>query len=210
MTNIVGGGNADVDEYPNGYEHKVVAGDYNSNIYEGTEQERDLRALAIHPDYKPSKFVTADIAVLKLATPFDFDTHVGRPVVIPNKKTERRAKKKRDCWVVGGGLSGQRPDAYRPRLQELKAVPKADSACKKTANNKFSETWSATFICTIHSGKSICGGDSGGPLVCFLNDQPVQMGVVSWSGRNCAKFGFGAYVRPRSYTNWIMNKIATL
>ncbi|XP_052818201.1 trypsin-like [Mya arenaria] len=245
VPNIVGGDNAEQDEYPfwvyfiedgvyfcggsildnmtvltaahcfpfglnDGYVHQVVAGDYNYDVYEGTEQVRDLRALAIHPKYDPSSYMSADIAILKLATPFDFNTYVGRPVNIPNKNTERRAQKKKNCWVVGAGLTGQNPNAYEPLLQELEAVPRSYSQCKDTAFDMYGLTWNFKFICSIHSGKSGCRGDSGGPLVCFLNDEPVQMGVVSWGGSNCADDGFGAYTRPRSYKKWIMKNIANL
>ncbi|XP_052820096.1 coagulation factor IX-like [Mya arenaria] len=136
----------------NGVIHHVVAGDYEYNTYEGTEQIRTLRAIAKHPDYESSDFMSPDLAVIKLTKPFTFNEHVTTA-----KKRERRARKGGNCWVTGRGAISQ-----------------------------------------------------GGPIVCFLKDQPVLMGIVSWSGGDCAAYGFSAYSRPRSHRNWIRNQVANL
>src|SRR5690606_10019215 len=53
-------------------------------------------------------------------------------------------------------------------------------------------------------GKDACQGDSGGPMVVFDHqNEPVQVGVVSW-GIGCARPNkFGIYSRVSSGFEWI-------
>jgi secreted trypsin-like serine protease len=56
-------------------------------------------------------------------------------------------------------------------------------------------------------GHGACHGDSGGPLQCKINDQYVQVGVVSW-GKPCAHEGHPTvYTRISKYADWINKHI---
>jgi len=58
-----------------------------------------------------------------------------------------------------------------------------------------------------HGGSDACNGDSGGPLACYLNEEPILIGIVSW-GVECARHGtYGVYTRVSRYLRWINQTI---
>lgn len=58
-----------------------------------------------------------------------------------------------------------------------------------------------------HGGSDACNGDSGGPLACYVERDPVLMGIVSW-GVECARHGtYGVYTRVSRYLRWINQTI---
>ena len=163
------------------------------------EQMRVVDRIIMHPAYIHDIYnlpLESDIAILKLQTPFEFNRHVGDPVVIPNLHLEKRAKRIGDCWAVGFGLIMQSPDQFPRRLQEIDAEIRSQHHCRRlfTTNSKL--------MCINEVGKNVCLGDSGGPLVCFVNQRPVQMGIVSFTSLPCAD-GIGGFVRAKSFRKWI-------
>ncbi|MBN2526319.1 MAG: serine protease [Deltaproteobacteria bacterium] len=60
----------------------------------------------------------------------------------------------------------------------------------------------------VEGGKDACQGDSGSPLIYNANDEPMQIGIVSY-GDECAKPDhYGAYVKVSEYNDWIDDCVA--
>ena len=59
----------------NGSFLKVVAGEHDRQLEEGTEQERELRSKVQHPKYDPfaSVVLSYDICLLKLSEPLELN-----------------------------------------------------------------------------------------------------------------------------------------
>lgn len=68
-------------------------------------------------------------------------------------------------------------------------------------------------VCAKGEGTDACQGDSGGPLILSkpaggpANDQPLQVGIVSW-GLDCADPNFaGVYTRISAVLPWILDAV---
>lgn len=62
-------------------------------------------------------------------------------------------------------------------------------------------------VCAARKGTAECSGDSGGPLMIANGDvpamdPPIQVGIVSWSGKPCGTYP-GVFTRVSSYVDWI-------
>lgn len=63
-----------------------------------------------------------------------------------------------------------------------------------------------TTFCTgpIDGNIAFCDGDNGGPLVENLGGNWLQVGIMSWSGRNCGIFGgMSVHVAVHQFVDWI-------
>jgi len=172
------------------------------------EQMRVVERIIIHTAYIHDIYnlpLESDIAILKLQTPFEFNRHVGDPVVIPNLNLEKIAKRIGDCWAIGFGYFMESPNQLPRRLQEVDAEIRSQHHCRRLFTT-LSNPWNSKLMCINEVGKNACAGDSGGPLVCFVNQRPVQMGIRSFGSRPCAD-GSGGYVRAKSFRKWIRQHV---
>ncbi|XP_063157920.1 serine protease 27-like [Candoia aspera] len=154
--------------------------------------------LFIPPDYLGKVGSPADIALLKLASPVPFTSHI-LPVCLP-KSSEQFSV----------------PLTAPLTLQEAK-VPIID---QKTCNSLFSaspvegmekDPVMPDMICAGYpqGGIDACKGDGGGPLVCKVGRRWTQAGIVSW-GVGCAESSRpGVYTSVPFYSFWIKDKIRT-
>lgn len=62
--------------------------------------------------------------------------------------------------------------------------------------------------------RDACNGDSGGPLFAMIDNEPVQVGIVSWGegpmdgGAACGHANaYGVYTRLANYKDWIAEKM---
>ena len=62
--------------------------------------------------------------------------------------------------------------------------------------------------------RDACNGDSGGPLFAMIDNEPVQVGIVSWGegpmdgGAACGHANaYGVYTRLANYKGWIAEKM---
>merc|ERR1711971_873245 len=88
-------------------------------------------------------------------------------------------------------------------LQEANVTVISNAACK-TAPQPYKDGISETMLCASAPGKDSCQGDSGGPLVLLENGRQTLVGVVSW-GVGCALPEFpGVYARVTVAMDWIL------
>lgn len=130
-------------------------------VLNGTEEDRAVGALAIHPRYVSST-LNADVALLTLAQP------VGGVTPMPLARVKPRPG--RTGAIVGFGLDGRGQIAHR----EVGSV--------RLANCPGSLQHAERLLCwnSDRSGSNTCDGDSGGPLL--LNGRVA--GITSWSKTN--------------------------
>merc|ERR1711971_1169375 len=88
-------------------------------------------------------------------------------------------------------------------LQEANVTVISNAACK-TAPQPYKDGISETMLCAAAPGKDSCQGDSGGPLILLENGRQTLVGVVSW-GVGCALPEFpGVYARVTVAMDWIL------
>lgn len=75
------------------------------------------------------------------------------------------------------------------------------------SNDVCRRTWNADYahVCTDAStGQDVCQGDSGGPLVVLQeDDEPLQVGIVSYGDAGCPSNRPSVFTRVSAYTTWI-------
>ncbi|KAG6456929.1 hypothetical protein O3G_MSEX010040 [Manduca sexta] len=77
----------------------------------------------------------------------------------------------------------------------------SNAVCQRS----FSLNIHGSHLCTSGDGrKGTCDGDSGGPLTVIVNNQRVQIGVVSFGPPSGCEFGEpSVYTRLTSFLNWL-------
>ncbi|NP_001011223.1 coagulation factor IX precursor [Xenopus tropicalis] len=182
-------------------EFKVVAGEHNTEVSDGTEQHHKVTRIILYPAYNATRSkYNNDIALLELEKPLELNDYV-RPVCIGNMDfTEKLLKRNAFSMVSGWGDLGYKG---RPAviLQKL-AVPYINqAACKKSS--RFSIY--ANMFCAGYSdeSKDTCQGDSGGPHVTEYKNLWFLTGITSWGEKCAEKDKYGVYTRLSRFTDWI-------
>uniref|UniRef100_A0A3Q3WQT8 Coagulation factor VII n=1 Tax=Mola mola TaxID=94237 RepID=A0A3Q3WQT8_MOLML len=184
---------------------KVVAGEHNTEVDEGTEQIIQVSAIIVHENYV-KKTADNDIALLRLASPIVYSEYAV-PICLPTRPlAERELWNIRLHTVSGWGrMNDNGPTApilqrlTLPRIRTQQCVEESGVALTK---NMFCAGY-------IEGWQDSCKGDSGGPLVTKYNNTVFLLGIVSW-GKGCAQPGnYGIYTRVSNYLEWIHNRTAT-
>ncbi|XP_014211407.1 trypsin-1-like [Copidosoma floridanum] len=143
-----------------------------------------------------------DIALLKLRKPLVFNENV-QPVQLPEQDSDYSGMAFLSGW--GSTAFGFRPKL--PQILQFASVPIIEQKeCKNFYNGqRGSPGIDETMVCSgpINGSISACVGDSGGPLVQYVEDKPVQIGVVSWGSFPCGAGAPSVYTRVSSYVDWI-------
>ncbi|KAG8507189.1 Coagulation factor IX, partial [Galemys pyrenaicus] len=181
----------------------VVAGEYNTEKTENTEQKRNvIRAIPHHSyDATVNKY-SHDIALLELDEPLTLNSYVT-PICVANKEYTNIFLKFGSGYVSGWGRVLHRGRSATV-LQYLK-VPLVDRAtCLRST--KFT-IYNNMFCAGYHEGgKDSCQGDSGGPHVTEVEGTNFLTGIISW-GEECAVKGkYGIYTKVSRYVSWIKEK----
>ncbi|KAG7215628.1 hypothetical protein INR49_021983 [Caranx melampygus] len=174
---------------------KVVAGEHNIVVDEGTEQLIQVSEVIMHQNYVP---VTADndIALLRLATPITY-TPYAVPVCLPTRPLANQ-----DLWAItmhtvsGWGRRAENgPTSTVMRRLKVPRIPTrqcVEESGVQLTTNMFCAGY-------IDGGQDSCKGDSGGPLVTQYKKTTFLLGIVSW-GKGCARQGnYGIYTRVSNY-----------
>uniref|UniRef100_A0A672KKP6 Coagulation factor VII-like n=1 Tax=Sinocyclocheilus grahami TaxID=75366 RepID=A0A672KKP6_SINGR len=178
---------------------KIVAGEHNIEVDEGTEQVIQVEQMLMHPGYV-SKTSDNDIALLYLHKPIVYSAYAV-PVCLP-----LRDMAERELWAVSkhtvSGWGKRSEDGPTSRLLRRLQVPRIRTQeCIESSN----VTLTNNMFCAgyIEGKQDSCKGDSGGPLVTHYRDTTFLLGIVSW-GKGCARPGsYGIYTRVSNYLQWI-------
>ncbi|KAK2857213.1 hypothetical protein Q5P01_005948 [Channa striata] len=184
---------------------KVVAGEHNTEMNEGTEQLIQVTEIIMHENYT-TRNADNDIALLRLASPITY-TKYAIPVCLPTRPLAER-----ELWAVslhtvsGWGRRGENgPTSHI--LRRLKVPRIRTQQCVQESGVVLTEN----MFCAgyIEGLQDSCKGDSGGPLVTQYKKTAFLLGIVSW-GKGCARPGnYGIYTRVSNYLEWIHNRTAT-
>ncbi len=177
-----------------------AAGDYKLIEFDRERKPvlHDIARIAIHPQFNMQTFLrhlaTADVALLKLATPkasvLPIAMMVEAPKIVPG-----------DRLVVGGyGIAAPGNERSSGTLRSATLA-----ATGKPGNLQIRLVDPATN--GARAGLGACTGDSGGPVFQDINGQLLIVGVVSWSTGPNNSDGCGGLtgVTPLSlYRGWII------
>ncbi|XP_069895740.1 coagulation factor IX isoform X1 [Dipodomys merriami] len=182
---------------------EVVAGEYNIDEKEDTEQRRNVIQVITHQNYNATiNKYSHDIALLELDKPLTLNSYVT-PICIANREYTNTFLKFGSSYVSGWGriFNRGRPASI---LQYLR-VPFVDRAtCLRSTTFTIDKNM---FCAGYHDGgKDSCQGDSGGPHVSEVEGTSFLTGIISW-GEECAMKGkYGIYTKVSRYVNWIKEK----
>lgn len=190
-----------------GYFREVKAGVLNLNQPGVTFK---IKRTIKHPEYNPSTMIN-DFALVELTEEINFAATKLAPVKLATPDFEREGNQSpgMDSTVYGFGNIGQGQSNSKKDLNKV-IVPIVSN---EEANR--SEAYDGTVFESMiaagyaSGGKDSCQGDSGGPLVVFDHqNEPVQIGVVSW-GEGCALANkYGIYSRVSNGNKWIIETIS--
>ncbi|XP_035729652.1 uncharacterized protein LOC118444946 isoform X3 [Vespa mandarinia] len=184
----------------------VRAGDYNTEIQEGTEKEANIEDYYIHEDFRKGHKMNNDIALVLLkgrGIPLGKDI---MPICLPSENTEYPAGL--NCTISGFGSieTGKTTPSKDLRYGWIPLLDQ--SVCRAEyvyGHGKISDG----MVCAgyLDEGVDTCDGDSGGPLACYHNGAFTLYGITSW-GQHCGEANKpGVYVRVAHYRRWIDKKI---
>ncbi|XP_054002580.1 uncharacterized protein LOC128889196 isoform X1 [Hylaeus anthracinus] len=184
----------------------VRAGDYNTEIDEGTEAEANIEDYYIHEDFRKGHRMNNDIALVLLKGRGIFLGKDIMPICLPPENAEYPPGL--NCTISGFGSIETGKSTHSKDLR-YGWVPLLDqSVCR--ADHIYGEgAISDGMVCAgyLDEGIDTCDGDSGGPLACYHNGAFTLYGITSW-GQHCGKANKpGVYVRISHYRRWIDQKI---
>lgn len=185
---------------------QVVAGEYDRSQVDGTEQQRGVAQVVVHPNYDATTSDN-DIALLQLTSPVVPGGSVGVIPLVASPANDGIVALGVLALVSGWGVTSE-GGTPADILQKV-SVPVVSNA---TCSQAFGPAITENMLCAgvAEGGKDSCQGDSGGPLVVPDGSGWRLAGVVSF-GSGCAQPGFyGVYARVSRYTDWINTYLAGL
>lgn len=149
--------------------------------------------------------MTNDIALLKLATPVEFNEAV-KPICLP---PAGRYYTKGIVHALGWGAINDVHYDMSALLQEADLEVLPDSSCQNIYHKWF---YPNVMMCAgyLDGSKDTCSGDSGGPIFIYDdNHDATLIGLTSFANAGCGRPGMLAvYTRIASFTNWLVSKAA--
>ncbi|XP_043802485.1 uncharacterized protein LOC122720083 isoform X3 [Apis laboriosa] len=192
-----------------GYNKKtyfVRAGDYNTEIDEGTEIEANIEDYYIHEEFRKGHRMNNDIALVLLK---GRGIPLGKnvmPICLPSERIEYPAGL--NCTISGFGSIETGKSTHSKDLR-YGWIPLLDQSVCRAGHVYGERAISDGMVCAgyLDEGIDTCDGDSGGPLVCLHNGAFTLYGLTSW-GQHCGRANKpGVYVRVSYYRQWIDKKI---
>jgi secreted trypsin-like serine protease len=178
----------------------VVLGDHNRHVAEGSEQERSVAQIILHPDYRSGLSFDNDIALLKLASPAQLNARVQVATLLTSPIHDHWLTPGTLATVTGWGTTSE--GGYTSNLLMKVSLPIVSNSVCSMAYRGITDN----MLCAgyMEGGKDACQGDSGGPLVVPSGSGGwLQAGVVSF-GTGCARPNVpGVYTRVSRYIDWI-------
>lgn len=164
-----------------------------------------------HPKYN-SWTNSNDFALVELESEIDFSTAQVKKIKLADADFEADGHQDPglDSTVYGWGniKEGQSNSSKALNKVVVPIVSNEVANAKEAYNGQLDGTMIAAGYAS--GGKDSCQGDSGGPMVVFDHqNDPVQVGVVSW-GEGCARANkYGVYGRVSSAYQWIKETMAS-
>ncbi|XP_012060148.1 PREDICTED: LOW QUALITY PROTEIN: uncharacterized protein LOC105623362 [Atta cephalotes] len=184
----------------------VRAGDYNTDINEGTEIEANIEDYYVHEEFRKGHRMNNDIALVLLkglGIPLGKDI---MPICLPAENAEYSPGL--NCTISGFG-SIETGKTTQSKDLRYGWVPLLDQSICRASYVYGEGAISDGMMCAgyLDEGIDTCDGDSGGPLACYHNGAFNLYGITSW-GQHCGKANRpGVYVRVAYYRRWIDKKI---
>ncbi|XP_078544754.1 coagulation factor IX [Lissotriton helveticus] len=188
--------------FPTVTEFKVVVGEHNTELNDGTEQYLQVKQVIMHHSYNATQNkYHHDIALIELATPMQLNSYVT-PICIANKDFIDSLTKEKSVRNIVSGWGDVRFQGRPATVLQKLEVPFVDrAACKRSS--RF--TVFVNMFCAGYAdvSKDSCQGDSGGPLASQFNDVWFLTGVISWGEKCAMKDKYGVYTRVSRFADWI-------
>ncbi|XP_004704472.3 coagulation factor VII [Echinops telfairi] len=183
---------------------KVVLGEHDLGIEEGTEQERYIAQMIVPDKYRIGR-VNHDIILLRLSTPVNFTDYVV-PLCLPDKKFSEQTL----AYIKFSSVSGWGQLLYKGstavELMTINVPRLMTQDCKENAKRSINAPeLTENMFCAgdLDGHKDACTGDSGGPHFTKYRSTWYLTGIVSW-GEGCAAIGHvGVYTRVSKYIEWL-------
>lgn len=163
-----------------------------------------------HPEYNRSTF-SHDWALVELTEAIDFAKTGLKPIKLATPEFAQTGAQDAgaDSTVYGYGDIEDGRDNYEGNLNKVivPIVSNDEANRAESYDGQVDDTMIAAGYAA--GGKDSCQGDSGGPLVVFdAQNEPVQIGVVSW-GEGCAGANkYGVYSKVSAAYEWIQKTIS--
>jgi len=183
---------------------KVVTGEDDFVMKNGTETSIGLEKIIVHKGYNPAT-LNNDIALLKLDRPAPFGTYVGT-ACLPDQDDDVPVGT--ECTITGWGKI-ERFGSMHHKLQQAELPIVDNLKCQNLNTNTTGIQITDKMMCAGYGPEKItsgCHGDSGGPLVCRKpgSNQWYLQGAVSWGSSRCdTRDAYTVFARISKLRNWI-------
>ncbi|XP_069089233.1 chymotrypsin-like elastase family member 1 [Pleurodeles waltl] len=182
---------------------RVVLGDHNIRVHEGTEQYISVSRVIRHPNWNSNNIAAGyDIALLKLSSNAALNSYVQLGRLPPDGQILSNTH---PCTITGWGMTKSNGQVSAT-LQQAPLPVVDHRTC--TSSSYWGSTVKSTMVCAGGDGvRSGCQGDSGGPLHCSVNGASYVHGVtsfVSTSGCNTRNKPT-VFTRVSAYISWMDN-----
>ncbi|XP_032827538.2 coagulation factor VII-like isoform X3 [Petromyzon marinus] len=205
-----------------GLANYVIIGEYDVDVWDGSEQYLPLRRVVMHKRHVASSSSSSppllpaprrrdyDVALLQLATRVRLGPSAV-PLCLPSTSLAEQQLLVPDIHGLVSGWGRLGEGAARASVLQAVSVPFVPHAeCVRAlgpavTRNMFCAGRSADDDGAGGGGRlgDACGGDSGGPHATLYGDTFFLTGIVSW-GDGCARRGkYGVYTKVSRFVPWI-------
>ncbi|OAA60848.1 chymotrypsin-like proteinase 5A precursor [Cordyceps fumosorosea ARSEF 2679] len=160
--------------------------------------ERNVSQGITNPDFDSIKRIN-DIALLKLAAPFDLTPAIQTVAPFPRQEVDAGTNVTAYGWGYSTWPGRTRPDELH--FVQLSTITTA--ACNDAYRAYDGKNITDNQVCTGTGGRGTCQGDSGGPLVWVDgNNKTYQVGLTSF-GVPCGNEYPDVFTKINPYQKWI-------
>ncbi|XP_069508922.1 chymotrypsin-like elastase family member 1 [Ambystoma mexicanum] len=171
---------------------RVVLGDHNIQVHEGTEQYISVSKIVRHGNWNKNNVAAGyDIALLKLSSNAGLNSYVQLGRLPPDGQV---LSNNYPCTITGWGMT--RSNGQVSATLQQAPLPVVDHrTC--SSSSYWGSTVKSTMVCAGGDGvRSGCQGDSGGPLHCAVSGTYYVHGVTSFVSSS----GCNTYLKPTVFT----------
>lgn len=182
---------------------QITAGSTFESITAG--QQREVTSYTQHGSWNPNSRNGAgngyDIAVMKLASPLNFNKNV-QPIPLATASELNSATTARTSGWGDTSQGGSPSD----QLRQVNVPIYSDQFCDNLYGGVIADNRE---VCAGGlTGVDSCQGDSGGPLTINVDGVRKLAGIVSW-GSGCAAGFPGVYAQIENFAGWMLKKMPT-